>query len=205
MKLLIPGFLFLLVSCGQTSTSEKDKKASSADTNQAKIPVVVKPDTAKAPVTSMLSAVVNDSIARHFKKKQHVLTDQEAHWIKGQFDYFIAPKRDSLPDYPYITSGDFNGDGQQDLAAVVTGEVKNAYTIVIFITGKQAQTWEEDVLENAAISTQPKTILRELNEDGNPGKKIKMKGDGILVEYFEQGSFVIYWNGNKFERVQQGD
>ena len=208
MKKLFFGVCVVLVSCGQQKQSVTEVTLSDTVNEEDSLypPAPVNPDKRATAVTiASLRDSANLALSGQFKNQWHVVTDPEAHWMKDQFDYFIAPKRDSLPDYPYIATGDFNGDGRQDLAAVVTGEVKNAYRIIILPAGGKPFVWEEDVLENAAISKQPKTDLRAMDANGNPGKKISMKGDGILVEYFEQASFVLYWNGTKFERVQQGD
>ena len=36
-------------------------------------------------------------------------------------------------------------------------------------------------------------------------KKIKLKGDGINVEYFEKAAFVLYWDKGSFKRIQTSD
>ncbi len=208
MKKLFFGLCVVLVSCGQQKQSVTEVKLSDTVNEEDSFdpPGPVNPDKhAAAVISTSLRDSVNLALSGQFKNQWHVVTDPEAHWMRDQFDYFIASKRDSLPDYPYIATGDFNGDGRQDLAAVVTGEVKNAYRIIILPDGGKPYVWEEDVLENAAISKEPKADLRAMDVNGNPGKNISMKGDGILVEYFEQASFVIYWNGKKFVKVQQGD
>jgi hypothetical protein len=132
-----------------------------------------------------------------------VLNDQEARWMRDAFDYFIVPKRKENPNYPYITKGDFNGDGKPDMAAVVTDSTKQSFRIAI-ITGKDnIILWEEDVLVDAALTTIPKSDIEGM--DGEKTKKVKLKGDGINVEYFEKASFVLYWDKTSFKRIQTGD
>ena len=90
-----------------------------------------------------------------------------------------------------------------DTAAVVTDDNKENFRIAVLLGPGKIELWEEDVLINAALSSVPKGMIE--GGDMDHPKKIKMKGDGINVEYFEQASFVIYWNGSSFKRIQEGD
>ena len=203
MRFLIFMSAFVLLSCGQNSSNENKEKTK---TDTVKVPA----GTAKAIVKDEMSAYispgegnVNESMKAKYGNKWHVLNDKEAQCMKDVFDYFIAPKRKENPDYPYITKGDFNGDGKTDTAAVVTDDDKKDFRIAILSGPGKIELWEEDVLINAALSTVPKGTIE--GGDIDHPKKIKMKGDGINVEYFEQASFVIYWNGSSFKRIQAGD
>ncbi len=147
---------------------------------------------------------VNASLSAKYDEKWHVLNDREAKWIKDAFEYFIVPKRKDHPGYPYITMGDFNGDQKNDTAAVITDEHKKEFRIAIILSNGKIQLWEDDVLINAALSTIQKGGVVEGGDPEHP-KKIKMKIDGINVEYFEQASFVVYQSGNTFKRIQTGD
>ena len=123
--------------------------------------------------------------------------------MKDAFDYFIVPKRKDSPNYPYITKGDFNADGKIDIAAVVTNEKKSKYQIAIMLEADKILFWNEDILEDAAISTVTKSEIEGM--EGEKTKKVKLKGDGINIEYFERGSFVVYWDKVSFKRIQTGD
>ena len=116
---------------------------------------------------------------------------------------FIVPKRKENPNYPYITKGDYNADGKEDMAAVVIDSTKTAYQIAIILSADKIMFWKEDVLDDAAISTVPKSTIEGM--DGEKTKKIKLKGYGINVEYFEKASFVLYWDKGSFKRIQTGD
>jgi hypothetical protein len=193
----------VLLSCGQNSSGEKKEKVKD-DT------VKVSADTTKAIAKGEISAYtspgegnVNEALKTKYGNKWHVLNDQEAKWMKDAFDYFIVPKRKEDPDYPYITKGDFNADGKTDIAAVVTDDDKKDFRIAILLGSGKIELWEEDILINAALTTVPKGMIE--GGDIDHPKKIKLKGDGINVEYFEQASFVIYWNGSSFKRIQTGD
>ena len=166
-----------LLSCGQNSSPAAKEKA---DTTTSKI----KPDTATTAPTVKTEPVyyktpgedaVNQMLSAKFGTSWHVVNDREAKWMKEAFDYFIVPKRKDYPDYPYITKGDFNGDGKSDVAAVVTDSTKNHYQVAILLGPDNIKFWDEDILVNAALSTMPKaeTITQGDIETGKV-KKIKM-------------------------------
>src|SRR5258705_577268 len=186
MRIFIFMSAFVLLSCGQNSSDKKPvNKDSTTNT-------VVKKDTVTTTIPEFYTApdeiVVNGSLAAIPGNKWHGLNDKETKWMKDAFDYFIAPKRKEYPGYPYITKGDFNGDGKMDTAAVVTDDNKKDFRIAILEGSGKIELWEEDVLINAALTTVPKGMIE--GGDIDHPKKIKMKGDGINVEYFEQASFV---------------
>ncbi len=211
MRLLIFITGLLLLSCGQNSPGQKDTKAAkdstvtAGDTTTQK--AQVNATDSSAPVVSPLALRVNDILETQPGNKWHVLNDHEAKWIKGQFDYFIAPKRKEHPDYPYIATADFDGDGSTDIAAIVTDDKKINFQLVIIRNADEKtpriMTWKEDIAEDAAISVEPKGVVEGM--DGEKTKKISLKADGINVEYFETASFVLYWNGTAFKRIQTGD
>ena len=186
----------LLFSCGQSS-STKDSNQDTTKTNST--------DTTKV----IASVLVDSSAIRiaEFEKQVaaaaggdwRVVTDSIAQWPKDVFDYFIKGKRKDSPHYPYITSGDFNGDGKADTAFLIVNESRKNYQLAISLSNGKIIFWKEDI-DLTAISTFPKAELTSFE-----GEKIKMKADGIEVEYFEKASFVLYWNGTAFKRIQTGD
>ena len=198
MKFLIFITAPLLLSCGHKGAKEKAE--------------ISKPDTIKTiqvvkdePLvyTTPDEGAVNEMLKSKFENKWHVLNDMEANWMKDAFDYFIVPKRKAIPNYPYITNGDYNADGKADMAAVVTDSSKNNFRIAILFGKDNIQLWEEDIMIDAALSTIPNSTIEGM--DGEKIKKIKLKGDGINVEYFEKASFVLYWDKSSFKRIQTGD
>jgi hypothetical protein len=213
MRLLILMTGLFIISCGQNSPGKKE-------TIVAKDSTITVPDTtstgkmkmntadSSAPAASLLATRVNTILETETGNKWwHVLNDKEAKWISGQFDYFIAPKRKENPDYPYIARADFDGDGFMDIAAIVTDDKKINYQLVIIMDADEKapkiMTWKEDIAEDAAISVEPKSVIE--GSEGEKTKKVHMKADGINVEYFETASFVLYWNGTAFKRIQTGD
>ncbi len=205
MRFLIFIVLISLLSCGQNSSSKKQEP-------QKEDTIKTQPDTAKTvpivkedplPYVAPDEAAVNEILKAEYGTKWHVLNDKEAKWIKDAFDYFIVPKRKDSPDYPYITKGDYNADGKQDMAATVTDSTKENFCIAIILAPDKIQLWDEDIMIDAAISSIPKSTIEGM--DGEKTKKIKLKGDGINVEYFEKASFVLYWDKSSFKRIQTGD
>jgi hypothetical protein len=202
MRLFILITTLGLLSCGQNSNNNKPDNKDTAIKTAAQKDTVTKKEVQF--YTCPGEAAVNAALSKKFDSKWHVMNDREAKWIKDAFDYFIVSKRKEYPDYPYITTGDFNDDGKTDTAAVVTDENKKEFRIAILLSDGKIQWWEEDVLINAALSTVAKGEAVEGGSIDHP-KKIKMKVDGINVEYFEQASFVVYRSKGSFKRIQTGD
>ncbi len=197
-----------LLSCGQNSTKGKEE-VSKTDTTKTAV------DTAKTtplvkeepPVyTTPDEEAVNELLKAKFENKWHVVNDKEAKWMKDAFEYFIVPKRKENPNYPYITKGDFNGDGKADMAAVVTDSTRSSYQVAIILGPDDIKFWDEDIMIDAALTTIAKSEVISIPNEGNEKvKKIKMKTDGINVEYFERASFVVYLDKDTFKRIQTGD
>lgn len=208
MRFLIFISGILLLSCGQKSSKGKTAPAKEDSTKKAvdtvkPIPVV----KAETPSYSTPDeGALNDALSAKYGTKWHVVNDKEAKWIKDAFDYFIIPKRKELPNYPYITKGDFNADSKTDMAAIVTDSTKSSYQIAIILGPDNIKFWDEDIAVDAALTTTSKSeVVTMKGENTEKVKKIKMKSDGINVEYFEQSSFVLYWDKASFKRIQIGD
>lgn len=208
MKLFYISLFILFVSCNTNSkhgSTDSDGTTSETDNNaiSKKEPRADSTIINRSPLAEKVNAILSSGNER---ASWHVLNDKEARWISGQFEYFIAPKRKVNPDYPYIASGDFDGDTRPDLAAIVTDSNRVNYQLAIISdidSSKKLNYWKEDIMEDAAISTAPRgKIEGTVNEKV---KKLELKSEAIHVEYFEKASFIIYWNGKSFKRIQQGD
>jgi len=204
MRILLYLIAISFLSCGHHSSSNEEPVKKDSTT--------VPPDTAgKITETKQTPAVyntpdeepVNVLLKAKFGTKWHVLNDQEAKWMKDAFDYFIVPKRKENPNYPYITKGDFNDDSKQDIAAVVTDSTKENFRVAVLLSADNIVLWDEDIMIDAALSVTPKSTVEGM--EGEKTKKVKLKGDGINVEYFEKASFVLYWDKSSFKRIQTGD
>jgi len=205
MRILIFSAVLLFLSCGQNS-SDRDKETTAEDTAKT---TIVTADTGTAVNESIPvyvipdEAAVNERLEAAYSNKWHVLNDQGARWMKDAFDYFIVPRRKENPNYPYITKGDYDADGKQDTAAVVTDSLKTTYQVAMLMGSGKVMLWKEDIMEDAALSTIPKSDIDGM--EGEKVKKVRLKGEGINVEYFEKAAFVLYWSGREFKRIQTAD
>lgn len=205
MRLLVFLAATILLSCSQSSSSgEKETKAGTAQqsVDTATAPPLVKTDLSASYILPD-EGPVNEALKVAYGNKWHVLNDNEAKWMKDAFDYFIIPRRKTEPNYPYITKGDYNADDKPDMAALVTDSSKTNYRVAIILGADNIKLWEEDIMIDAALSSIPPSTIDGI--DGEKTKKIKLKGDGINIEYFEKASFVLYWDKSSFKRIQTGD
>lgn len=199
MKYISWVVVVFLLSCG--SGKPKEKKADTTDTTAHK-PGSISPSQPGAGQPPLASEI-NNLLSEKFGGTLQVMTDADAKWQKDEFDYFIAPKRKSDPEYPYACRGDFNGDGQQDAAALIKPKNNPGYQLAIVfgnpLDKHRISFWTEDI-DVCAVSTYPKGELEGIDKP-----KVQMKGDGINVEFFERATFVIYWDGKGFQRTHTGD
>lgn len=193
------------ISCGQSSSKTKEIAEKRDSTKSSLVTVKTLSDAKDKPITYTApdEEHVNEILKAKYGTEWHVLNDKDASWMKVAFDYFIVPKRKENPNYPYIAKGDYNGDGKADIAALVTNDKKNTYQIAIILGADNILFWKEDILEDAAISTVTKSEIEGMEQEKT--KKVKLKGDGITIDYFERGSFVVYWDKTSFKRIQTGD
>lgn len=192
--------LLFLISCKNNKSGEPENAP--IDTIIRRIDTSFS-ERPQLPVNSGDISLVNQLLQEKFGGTLAVLTDESAGWSKDDFDYFIAARRKENPDYPYLTRGDFNGDNQTDVAALVKTKGKAEYQLAIFsgqpLDQHRISFWKEDI-EMCAISTYPKGKLAGMDQT-----PFDLKGDAISVEYFERATFVIYWDGKAFKRTYTGD
>jgi hypothetical protein len=195
-----------LLSCGQNADGKKESEKKNTAQSRVDTATTAK-DTAAKPVPPLYTApgesAVNASLRSRYGNDWHVLNDREAGWMKDAFDYFIVPARKANPDYPYIARGDYDADGKPDTAAVVLDSLKSKYQLVMLMGSGKTIFWKEDISEESAISTLPRSDVDGM--DGERTKKVRMKGDGVNVEYFEKAAFVLYWDRSGFKRIQTAD
>ena len=200
MKLSTIFCLIILISCNSRKSGQVTVSKDSPDTRIDTPPPTTPP---LHQIVSKETEQVNQLLAEQSGGTLAVLTDESAAWKKDDFDYFIAPKRKDNPDYPYLTKGDFNGDGQADMAALVKTKGKAEYQLAILLGQPLSQDriiyWKDDI-EVCAISTYPKGELAGLDQPS-----FKLESDAINVEYFERATLVIYWDGKAFRKTHTGD
>lgn len=195
MRILLFVMTVVILSCGQGSTKEKSSPGDSVKNR----PDTVSTASDTIQKTTALEMQIGEILKKKYGNVWQVVNDKQAQWPKDMFDYFIAGKRKLDPDYPYIAKGDFNADGKYDLAALVVNDKKDKYRIAIMADSANIVFWEDDV-QGAAITAHPKEDV-----GGIDGKIIKMKSEGINVEFFEKSSWVLYWNESSFKKIWTGD
>jgi hypothetical protein len=204
MRLIIFISAFTILSCGQNSYKEKEKPLQNDPINKmtdtaktnGQDSSIVKDNITIADLPD--EATINSLLKTKFADKWHVLTDKEAGWDKNIYDNNIAEKKKKNPDFPYITKGDFDGDGKVDYAAMVTNYGHTENKIAIITGPDNIVIWGEDYVGNGTLETFHKADLKGLDNDGNE-KQVKMKGDGIRVIVFDVAGYTIYWNGSAFK------
>jgi hypothetical protein len=193
--------LLFLASCANHDNVSKKDPADTTGTGKiadslppALTDSILPTSTLQQQVSSILNAHMNEWV---------LASDSNTSWQKDEFDYFVVPKRKTDPDYPYLAKGDYDADGKVDVAALVKKRSGPQFELLIISDYQSAaphfSTYKEDI-DLCAITTYPRETLTGIN-----GEKVKMKGDGIGVEYFEKSSFVVYWNGKGYKRVWTGD
>ena len=113
---------------------------------------------------------------------------------------------------PFYLRGDFNGDGNIDLAVLVkqrtTGKLGIAIVhgatkkVTILGAGTAIRNGGDDFewMDSWQIYSKDRTA-REAGETSVP----HLHGDALLVSKSEAASALIYWNGKRYAWLQQGD
>ena len=188
--LLLPIILF---SCGENAEKKETIATDSITANKTITKVETTPSITKREVQ------VNAFLQSKLPGQWVMVNDEIAKWPKDVFDYFIAAKRKADHDYPYLALGDFNVDGKRDYAMLVTSYDRTKYRIAIALDTSKIIIWDDDV-QGAAINTHPKEDLGSID-----GKKAKLKGEAINVEFFEKSAWVLYWDGKTFQKIWTAD
>jgi len=198
MRILIPVTWLMFLACNAKKESG-DKTISDTTQTPAQDTQAITDSVAPVFTPTEAETAINSRLTGIPGSRWVVVNDTMAHWPAGEFEYFIAPKRQEQPDYPYITNGDFNGDGLTDQAALVKISGSDVFLIAILLNKGPVLFWSEDI-DLCALSTYPKGPL-----EGMEGGKKNLTGDGINVEFYERATFVLYWNGKTFKRSYIGD
>ncbi|MFZ1561626.1 MAG: zinc-ribbon domain-containing protein [Saprospiraceae bacterium] len=147
-----------------------------------------------------LEGDINTILAEKYGTKYRVTTDNDRKWEKYAFENFVTPERKKFEYYPYIVKGDFNGDGNLDLAAEVIN-TENNYGRLAIIWGKSNAIKFYDGQLCSAISFIPNNEWKSHWESGS----VQLQGDAILVTCFEKSAWILYWDGNSFQQYWMSD
>jgi len=128
-------------------------------------------------------------------------------WLDHDGKQFRLYKRLS----PAVLHGDFDGDGVQDLAALVSCAGKRGIVVLFggqpprpaVVLGAGNRFNDMDDLDFTRWSRYAKRwrITRGVGEGPPPHPR----GDSISIEWEESASAIVYWNGRRFVWYQQGD
>jgi hypothetical protein len=113
---------------------------------------------------------------------------------------------------PFYLRGDFNGDGKIGVAVLVKQRATRKLGIVIIdgLTNNAnvlgaGTTFGNGGDDFAWMDTWEVYSKSRVNRDAGEGNVPRLHGDGLLVGKNEAASALIYWNGQRYVWVQQGD
>jgi hypothetical protein len=141
----------------------------------------------------------------------HVLAVHERDADAKEFILSHFPKRN-----PSIVRGDFDGDGNSDLAVLLKADNSGAARFVILLCSKDAHcktTHEEDMTPYAGeVYIRPVPIGRRVSQTDAIDTKdypspIRLRSTAVEVSYFGKAKVVYYWNAKhkKIETIQTED
>jgi hypothetical protein len=170
--------------------------------NKGKPDIPAKDTTAATPTDSLppQRSGVNNLLSGQ-PGQWHVMTDAETGWTQDALEYFVYPQRKTDPDYPFITRGDYNCDGQPDMAALVTDSSRLVRLIFIYHDNKTAW-WPED-MQGAALKNMKKQDFGAMKDEEEV--RVSLPCDAVEAEWYEKATQVIYWDGKTFKNVWTGD
>lgn len=198
IRLFIPALTsIVLFAC-----TEKNKKTNSESTLLNRYISSRQTDSllvAKRTLDTSALAFIAEKIDGHFNGALHVLTDEEAKWNEEDFKMIILPARKRDANFPIFARGNYNWNDRKDYAAIVTNDSNSLRRIVIILDSTEVIYLKLD-LTGAGIETYKTRDIENIM-----GNQIRLKGDGILVQWFESSSYILYWSGQEFLKEWTGD
>ena len=202
MRYFLEALTLFLLACN----SQKDHQSPAGDrsedqkiSNTAFSPRQANSNLYANAASDSIAAVLNEQLKNQFQNNFHVLTVEEANWNKEEWDASIRPRREKDPLYPIVAKGDFNWDGKEDRAALITNDSASRVQISFFLRDEKIVLWEPNV-KGARIEKYESPKDRPLI-----GNVVMLKGDGLLVQLSKTSAYVIHWNGRGFDRAWMGD
>jgi hypothetical protein len=133
-------------------------------------------------------------------------------WVRQSFldqklnSRYVIAFRDIRPLY---LRGDFNGDGQVDIALLLQKKTPNqpkpAAAMAVFHGG----TREVKIVEGQDLLVADdiwKVMSREEMSQSLPVySQVKLRGEGIIMGKFQSSSQLIYWDGQQYRSLQTSD
>lgn len=144
----------------------------------------------------------NDLARINFGPNYRVANDNDFDYDDYTLKNLISPKRVKNPHYPYLVTGDFNGDGKSDLAIyMINDNDPRDHMVVVFHDGEDKPYNLGKLILWGGLDMMPKQTVKTDWESYT----LKMKGDGIVVFKFESASRLLYWDGRKYSWYQLTD
>jgi len=137
--------------------------------------------------------------------------------IKGEWAMVKKPGK-----FPFITWGDYNGDGKVDVAIVLINEYKwkfiifiksdNGYNLAFEMGGQKNKKGalirnpEEILLETLSARTEgvTRSIIRSQAYEQQISQTYKFKFDVIIFSVWEKSSAYFYWENGTFQSIGIG-
>ena len=113
---------------------------------------------------------------------------------------------------PFFITGDFDGDGNTDIAFWVA-QSKTGKLGIVVLTRNGRFTFIAGAGTNVAgrgddykwIDLWTLIGKGQLLESSYEDKKVRLTGDAVLLEKSESGAFALYWDGKSFQFFQISD
>jgi hypothetical protein len=146
-----------------------------------------------------VEAEMNSALSAKYGSNYHVLSDRDMNWGENYLS-MIADQRAKDKNYPYMVVADLDGDDIPDLAAEVMENGKDRHQLAV-LWGRSKIVAVYDVQLCDAISLMgPKTY-----ESGYEDHSLNLNHDALLVVCFEKSAWIMYWDGNQFNRYFTSD
>jgi hypothetical protein len=161
-----------------------------------------------------ISMMALTSISQVTDDKAYIQEQQLPEWFLLLFKEQKLEDTYKLSDYinPFYLEGDFNGDGQIDIAVLIE-EKQTSYRGILICHGLTKKYFVLGAGINFGNGDDHFgwmdiwKVYREKKVEVGVGETqpITLKSDAIWVEKSESASAIIYWTGQNFKWYQQGD
>lgn len=191
--------MMLVIGC--RNNEKQIQKITSSDTSSLEINKTIVDNK----TTIETEEDIVNRMLQTFRKDLRVLQlkDVNSGDVRAGFKDEVENRRKAYPGFPFIATGDFNGDNLKDYAAVVT-DGKTEYSdintwLAFFPSGGKPVLTEEYCSVYAVLQTIKRgTIIKDPFEEE---PDITLKFDAIFLTNGDGPGGYVIWNGKKFEGI----